>query len=375
MSAQLIETSDLQANMRTCIQKVATGPEYSKDLSFEEAHAALTLVMQGEADPVQTAVLLIAMRMKREVNEEYMGTLQAIIDHSSTAIAEVDEVIDIADPYDGQVRGLLIAPFLPALLAACGYPSVSHGAQSIGPKFGVTHRQVLHAAGANVDLSPTAAALRLSDENVGWAYVDQSHYCPAMHNLVELRQRIVKRQVLTTVEVLVGPIRGRQKTHLLTGFVHKAYPPIYAHLARYAGFSSAAIVRGVEGGIIPSLQQPAKVHHYHDKGEEQEWQITPQSMGIEQSTRAVPLPKDLPPAVAQSNSSINLDAAAEAAAETGVAALQGTTGPAFDALVYAASIMLTHLKKYDSLADAGQAVREVINSGAAIARFEAGLAD
>jgi len=375
MSAQVIETSDLQANMRRCIQKVATGPEYSKDLSFEEAHAALTLVMDGQADPVQTAVLLIAMRMKREVDEEYMGTLQAIIDHSSTAVAEVDEVIDIADPYDGQVRGLLIAPFLPAVLAACGYPCVSHGAQSIGPKFGVTHRQVLHAAGANVDLSPSEAALRLSDEKVGWAYVDQSRYCPAMHNLVELRQRIVKRQVLTTVEVLVGPIRGRQKTHLLTGFVHKAYPPIYANLARYAGFSSAAIVRGVEGGIIPSLQQPAKVHHYHDKGAEQMWEITPQSLGIEQSTRAVPLPKDLPAADADSASVINLDAAAEAAAETGIAALQGEAGPAFDALVYAASIMLTHLKKYETLADAGVAVREVINSGAAIAHFEAGLAD
>jgi len=72
---------------------------------------------------------------------------------------------------------------------------------------------------------------------------------------------------------------------------------------------------------------------------------------------------------------INLEAAAEAAAETGIAALQGEAGPAFDALVYAASIMLTHLKKYETLAEAGVAVREVINSGAAIAHFEAGLAD
>ena len=34
-----IQTSDL--TLRHCIQKVATGPEYSKDLSFAEAHSAM----------------------------------------------------------------------------------------------------------------------------------------------------------------------------------------------------------------------------------------------------------------------------------------------------------------------------------------------
>eukprot|EP00494_Astrolonche_serrata_P017896 UN18086 len=58
--------SDAQDNMRTCIQKVATGPEYSKDLSFEEARDAMATILDGSADPVQAAVYLIALRMKRE---------------------------------------------------------------------------------------------------------------------------------------------------------------------------------------------------------------------------------------------------------------------------------------------------------------------
>ena len=79
---------------------------------------------------------------------------------------------------------------------------------------------------------------------------------------------MIKRQVLTTVEVLSKPIQGRKKTHFVTGYVHKPYPPVYADLAREAGFDTACIVRGVEGGVIPSLRQTGKYFHYHDRGAE-----------------------------------------------------------------------------------------------------------
>ena len=52
---------------------------------------------------------------------------------------------------------------LPALLAACGAPTVSHGVDSVGPKFGITHRHVLAAAGVPVDLTTEQAAARLAD--------------------------------------------------------------------------------------------------------------------------------------------------------------------------------------------------------------------
>ncbi|GIT48469.1 MAG: hypothetical protein Ct9H300mP14_03970 [Gammaproteobacteria bacterium] len=94
---------------------------------------------------------------------------------------------------------------------------------------------------------------------VGWAYVDQRYACPDLHQLVDLRSRIVKRPFLTTLEVCWLLFWVRKSTHLVTGYVHKPYPPIYAMLARRAGFASAAIVRGVEGGVIASLNQPSKL--------------------------------------------------------------------------------------------------------------------
>jgi anthranilate phosphoribosyltransferase len=184
---------------------------------------------------VQAGVFLIALRMKRETDDENRGILQAILNATETVVAPVDEVMDVADPYDGYTRGLPASPFIPPVLAACEVFTVSHGLESIGPKYGVTHRKILRAAGIDVDLSPNDAAARIANPDIGWAYVDQKSFCPSLHDLVNLRTLIVKRPAVPTVEVIAGPIRGQKKTHLMTGYVHKAYPPMYAMLAPPCG--------------------------------------------------------------------------------------------------------------------------------------------
>ena len=166
----------------------------------------------------------------------------------------------------------------------------------------------------------------------------------------------------------------------LTGRTDSSTRPIFrtlvyiARRSRFAGFDSALIIRGVEGGIIPSLQQDAKVWFYHDGGEEQFVVANPTTIGINQPTRAVPLPKDLPPAGVRDDqiaTAIDSSTAARHTAEVGIAALEGKTGPARDSLIYGAAICLWHLKRYPSLADAAHAVREVIDSGEPLARFRA----
>ncbi len=366
------ESIDYQANMRSIIQRIATGPTMSKDIAQDEARDGMTAILRGEVDPVQAGIFLIALRMKRETDDENKGVLDAIIQATDRVSAEVDELVDIADPYDGYNRSLPASPFLPAVLAACGVPAVSQGLETVGPKYGVTHRLVLAAAGAPVDLTPSQAAARLADPAIGWAYLDQRQFCPQLHNLLGLRETIIKRQVITTVEVMTRPISGRRKTHLMTGYVHKPYPPVYATLARHAGYDSALLVRGIEGGVIPSLRQPGKYFYYQDLGEEQEVAIDPSELGIVQSLRSPALPDNLPKANRAGDEiaiAVDIQATAKAAAEAGLAALEGQPGASYDALVYAGALMLNHLGRANSLAAAGDRVREVLDSGQARARL------
>ncbi len=366
-----VTDSDIHQLMRSIIQRIATGPELSKDISHEEAYGATVGILEGKVDEVQAAIFLIALRMKRETHDEYKGVLDGIRALVNGVTAEVDHVVDLADPFDGYNRTLPASPFLPALLAECGLNVVSHGLDAVGPKYGITHRHVLQACGVDVDLPPGEAAARLTDPSLGWCYVDQSRYCKPLHDLIPLRTKIIKRQVLTTVEVLAKPIAGRRGTHFVTGYVHKPYPPIYAMLARHVGFESAVLIRGVEGGVVPSLRQEGKYFSYHDLGEEIEVDIDPAMVGIEQTVRAVPLPESLPKAKRPGDEiaiAVDIKAAAEAAAEAGMAALAGKKGPTYDALVYSGAIILKHMGKAKDLREAADAVRAVLDSGKAEAR-------
>jgi anthranilate phosphoribosyltransferase len=364
--------NDTQRTMRSILQRIATGPELSKDISLEEARLGMNAVLDGAVDPVQAGIFLIALRMKRETDDEQRGILDAVRDATEHAVAEADEVVDIADPYDGYNRCLPAAPFLAPVLAECGVPAVSHGLDAVGPKFGVTHRHVLQAAGVDVDLSVREAAARLGDGGPGWTYVDQRAFAPKVHALVPLRGTIVKRQAVTTVEVMARPIHGRRKTHLVTGYVHKPYPRIYALLARHAGFDSALLVRGVEGGVVPSLRQTGVCFNYLQMGEEQSFDIDPGELGIEQNVRAVPLPEDLPTASRPNDEiavAVDVPATAQAAAQAGMAALEGQRGPTYDSLVFAGALILWHLGRERTRTAAADRVRAVLDSGAAAHRL------
>ena len=373
--ARLENLSESEAAMRSYLQRIATGPELSKDISLEEARHGMQLILDGRADSVQAGVFLIALRMKRESDDETRGILQAIREATIRVEAAIDEVLEMADPYDGFNRTLPASPFLPAVLAACGVPAYAHGVQSMGPKFGATHHQVLRAAGIAVDETPEELASRLADPAIAWGYIDQSRFCPKLYNLSDLRRLIVKRPAITTTEVLAGPVKGRKATHLVTGFVHKPYPRIYALLARHAGYQSALIVRGTEGGIIPSLRQSGKIWHYHDGGEEKEVDIEPIALDIHQQLRAVPLPDHLPgyrKKIDDVATNVDGDAIAAEAARAGVQALEGKRGATFDALIYGAALCLWHLGRRPSLPEAANAARKVLASGQALKHFKAG---
>jgi pseudouridine-5'-phosphate glycosidase len=135
-------------------------------------------------------------------------------------------------------------------------------------------------------------------------------------------------------------------------------------------------VRGVEGGIIPSLQQSGKLFYYYAKGEEQQRDLSPQDVDIKAEVRAIPLPENLPAAPTIGDeiaTTVDSDALAAKAAELGIAALGGTKGLMYDSLVYSASTALTHLGRYASIQEAADAVRATLDSGKALETLRAAV--
>ncbi len=353
--------------LRKAIQKVATGPEFSKNISEEDSYNSMLNILDRDVDTVQAAIYLIAMRMKRETMDENIGSLKALIDKSNIITSDVDELLDIAEPYNGFLRNTPLSAFMPAVFSSVGIPCVTHGVETVGPKFGLTIKRILKTSGIKVDNTLKEASEYLSNKDIGWAYIDQEKFCKPLYDLVDLRTRMVKRTVLTTIEVLVGPIRGKNKTHLLTGYVHAAYPPVYSDLAKVSGFDSAILVKGVEGGVSPALRGEGKVFYYLDNNEMKETKFNANNISIQQDMRAVPLPKlekKEENKLDEISSDINVQDFSEKVCEIGKEALSGKQGPAKDTLIYTGALTLSIVKKID-FGEAADQIKKNINSGKA----------
>jgi anthranilate phosphoribosyltransferase len=360
--------------MASYLKRIATGPEMGKNLSREEAHDGMLLVLRRAVDPVRSGVFLVALRMKRETDDENLGVLAALRETTHSAIADVDDLVDLGDPYDGFARHLPASPFLPAVLAACGVPTVSHGCESLGPKYGVTHHQILQAAGLRVDLTPAEAAERIANPDIGWAYVDQAQFQPELHALTELRRLIIKRPCISTWEKLCGPVRARGRNHLIVGYVHPGYERPITLAGRDTGYASTLVVRGMEGGVIPSLNAQTRVVSYQHGKPDEEWKLNPKEVGVESTVRSVPIAAkgDQSPADEADDASQTPDLSrlAAPAAEAGLEALKGRPGPMRDSLVLAAAMILRQMERAETLQSAADLARRALDSGDARKRFE-----
>jgi anthranilate phosphoribosyltransferase len=218
----------------------------------------------------------------------------------------------------------------------------------------------LALAGVKVDLTTEQASAQLSSSEQAWAYLDQAQATPRLFALQDLRTRMIKRPSLATLEKIVMPIKASGKTHLQIGFVHKAYPEVLAWMARAAGFDSALIVRGIEGGVLPTLRDTANCFQ-STTGEVEPCVMNPADFTLLQTTRGV----------------LPFDHDTVTAAETlafGLKALAGESGPAFDSLVYGGAMALWHCGLQATPKQAADHVRQVIQSGRAKAIFQNAIA-
>lgn len=319
----------------------------------------MAAILAGEIDEVQTAVFLIALRMKRESAEECSGVFDALQGCVEQQGVAVDELFYLVDPFDGYVRTATVTPFVPCVLAACGLPTLMHGVHSVGPKHGVTAHQVYHLAGLNPLSSAAQAARQI--ERIGWGYLDQQVYAPQVHAMCELRDRIVKRTVVTTIERVLMPLSAARATHLVLGYVHRAYPQIYSHVAAQAGYASSLLIKGVEGGIAPALNKPLRrfmLKYPDDNDISGRKQVTDNPVFSDSEVPVPPLKGDS-------------KAAAEYCLKQGLQALDGRQGAARDSLCWAAGQILEAHGRVTNLRAAVEKVQNCLDNGSAKACFYA----
>ncbi len=304
--------------MKHYLEKIASGPRMSKDLTAGEAEDALLMILNGEVSPPRAAAFLVASRMKLETPEEILGFWRAL--QATTVRHELpfDRLLEIADPFDGINRVPYFGFYAIPVLAALGLAAYGHSARAHAPKFGITFEDLLagpYSSAAGASGERRLASLAAS----GFGYLSAAHTHPRLEKLRSLREDIVKRPMLATVEKMLMPVAARPGGNFLaTGYFHKGYEVAMMSIAKASAFDRVAVGNGMEGTTLYGVHKAARVFLHAGGAEPREIALDKEKMfdcktaenvaGAYQDLKALP-------------------ASAATIAQLGEAALKGKPGP------------------------------------------------
>ena len=147
------------SNLKEFIAKVADG----NSLTSEETKAAFTILMSGEATPAQIGGMLMALRVKGESVDEFVGAVLAMRDKMLRVDAPID-AIDIVGTGGDNSGSYNVSTCAAIVAAGAGLKIAKHGNRSLSSKSGAA--DVLMALGVNLELSPGQISDCIEEANV-----------------------------------------------------------------------------------------------------------------------------------------------------------------------------------------------------------------
>ena len=116
--------------MKEYIELVAEG----KDLTEEQAKAAMEILLSGEASQAQIGAFLMGLRMKGETLDELTGFAGVLRDKADTISPKVSNYVDLVGTGGDCTYTFNVSTTSAFVVAAAGLPVAKHGNRSISSK-------------------------------------------------------------------------------------------------------------------------------------------------------------------------------------------------------------------------------------------------
>jgi len=172
-----------------------------RNLSEEQAAAAVGAVMDGVADEALVAALLTALRMKGESAPELVGAARAMRERATRIPARVTGLLDTCGTGGDGLATFNISTATAIVAAAAGVRVAKHGNRAASSKSGSA--DVLEALGVNINLTPEQVARCIDDVGIGFCFAPLLH--GAMKNVAPIRKRLGFRTIFNLLGPLTNP--------------------------------------------------------------------------------------------------------------------------------------------------------------------------
>ena len=326
-------------DLKPILGKLAAG----ETLTADDAEAAFTVIMSGEATPAQIGALLMAMRVRGETVAEITGAVRAMRARM-TAIAAPDGAIDVCGTGGDGAGTLNVSSAVTFVVAACGVPVAKHGNRALSSRTGGA--DVLTALGVNVDAPIERLETILREAGAVFLFAPRHH--PSMRHASGPRVELGTRTIFNILGPLSNPARVKRQ---LTGVFSPAWTRPMAETLAALGHEAAWLVHGMglDELTVAGENQVASLRD----GKIETFVVTPEDAGLTRAPIA---------AIAGGDPIFN--------AEALLALLHGTKNAYRDTVILNTAAALIVSGRATGLRDGASQAARAIDSGAALNALE-----
>jgi anthranilate phosphoribosyltransferase len=315
-----------------------------QNLDSAEMRDVMRAIMGGQATAAQIAGLLIALRCKGETVDELAAAVEVIREMALKVPVSGDDLIDTCGTGGDGANTFNISTASAFVLAAAGAKVAKHGNRSVSGRCGSA--DLLESAGVNLELSPEQVALCVEEVGVGFLFAPKYH--GAMKHSVQVRKELGVRTLFNLLGPLANPASAPNQ---LIGVFSRDWLEPMAQVLLKLGSRHVLLVNAEDGLDEISIGAPTHVAELKG-GVIGTYVVTPEQFGLERASLA--------------------ELAVQNAAESLVvtkAVLNNQAGAALDIVLLNSGAAIYAANLVDNLPQGIARAREVIASGAALAKL------
>jgi len=254
--------------MKDILEKLVAG----QSLSHDEAHAAMSRIMEGGCSDAEIAGFLIALRMKGETGAEVAGCAAAMRERVTPIPVQDLEPVDTCGTGGDGAHTLNISTIAALVAAGAGVRIAKHGNRAASSRCGSA--DVLAALGLNIDADPEVITRCIREVGIGFLFAPRLH--PAMKHAVGARRALGVRTIFNLLGPLVNPAGARRG---VLGVFSAAAQDLIAEAAIELGMRRLFVVHARDGLDEISICGPTRIIELRNGGCHV-YELDPPSLGF-----------------------------------------------------------------------------------------------
>ncbi len=280
-------------DIKTAINDLVNG----NDLSRDDMHTVMQIIMQGEATSAQIGGLLVALRLKGESVDEITAAAEVMRELATKVTVDKTNLVDTCGTGGDGANTFNISTTSAFVVAACGAKVAKHGNRSVSSKSGSA--DVLEAAGINLELNTDQIVNCIENVGIGFMFAPMHH--SAMKHAIGPRRELGIRTLFNVLGPLTNPASAPNQ--VIGVFSNDWLEPL-AETLKQLGNNHVLVVHAEDGLDEISIATKTHVAELKD-GQIKHYEITPEDFGMEKLDIAKLAVNDIDESLAMMQSVLN----------------------------------------------------------------------